>query len=84
MKRPNLVWIAILFGLVPVLGCHVQDHPWSGEPYQEPAGHTNPPQSIYAPMPSILPSIDATATESVEGEMEEELRMLIDGDSLSL
>ena len=83
MKRSNLVCIAILIGWVPVSGCQVQDHPWSGEPYHGPAAHTNPPQSIYAPMPSILPSIDGTATEPVEGELEEELQMLIDGNSSS-
>lgn len=48
------------------VGCQVQDHPWAGEPYQEPPGFSNPQPTIYAPMPTILPSVDATAIETDE------------------
>jgi hypothetical protein len=58
MKRRDLVWLALLIGVAPIAGCQIKEHPWSGEPYQEPTGYRNPPSSIYAPMPSILPSID--------------------------
>ena len=58
-----------------IAGCQSQMHPWVGEPYQEPAGYSNPPQSIYAPMPSILPSIDGTAIETDES-LEAELDLL--------
>ena len=50
-----------------------------GEPYQNPAGYGNPPQSIYAPMPSILPSIDGTAMETDES-LEAELDLLQERD----
>jgi hypothetical protein len=62
---------------VPLAGCQSQTHPWVGEPYQEPAGYSNPPQSIYAPMPSILPSIGGTAIETDES-LEAELDLLIE------
>lgn len=65
MKRRDLVWLAVLIGVAPIAGCQVQEHPWSGEPYREPTGHTNPPPSIYAPMPSILPSIDGDEIQAV-------------------
>ena len=59
------------------VGCQSKTHPWMGEPYREPAGYKNPPQSIYAPMPSILPSIDGTAMET-DQSLEAELDLLKD------
>ncbi len=65
--------------VVGLFGCQSQTHPWVGEPYQVPTGYHNPPQSIYAPMPSILPSIDATAIETDES-LEAELGLLSEVD----
>lgn len=45
-------------------GCQSTDHPWAGEPYKAPSARTLPPQSTYAPMPSILPSMEAAELES--------------------
>jgi hypothetical protein len=71
-----LFWLAML---APFGGCQSQTNPWVGKPYHEPTGYSNPPQSIYAPMPSILPSIDGTAMETDES-LEAELDLLIDRD----
>ena len=65
MNRRNLVWLAPIIAVSPVLGCQTNDHPWSGEPYREPTGYSNPTPSIYAPMPSILPSIEGTENPAV-------------------
>ena len=65
--------------LLMFAGCPSRTNPWSGKPYQEPTGYSNPPQSIYAPMPSVLPSIDATSLETDES-LEAELDLLIERD----
>jgi hypothetical protein len=49
-----------LFGL----GCQSTSNPWAGETYRKPSSRTNPPQSTYAPMPSILPSLKANSLET--------------------
>jgi len=56
-----------------MIGCQSQNHPWIGEQYQAPAAYTSPPQSIYAPMPQILPQVDAkqiTGDQSTDAELE--------------
>ncbi len=56
-----------------LVGCQSQDHPWAGEQYQIPSAYTNPPQSIYAPMPTMLPQVDAkdiTGGQSTDAELE--------------
>jgi len=60
MNRNNL---AVLFatGTMLTFGCQSSNHPWAGEPYKAPSSRSNPPQSTYAPMPSILPSLDASS-----------------------
>ena len=59
-------------------GCQSQTNPWACKPYQEPSGYTNPPQSIFAPMPTILPAVDGTAMETDE-TLEAELDLLREG-----
>jgi hypothetical protein len=51
-------------GILLAFGCQSSSHPWSGESYQEPSNGAKPPQSTYAPMPSILPSIDANSLKT--------------------
>ena len=56
----------LLAMMVSLVGCQSQSHPWGGEAYQEPTGYTNPPQAIYAPMPTVLPEVNGTAIETDE------------------
>lgn len=65
-----MCWIGVLLSF----GCQSSNHPWAGEVYKAPSTRSNPPQSTYAPMPSILPSIDS---ESLE--MDDLDRMDLDG-----
>ncbi|MFT5302562.1 MAG: hypothetical protein ACI87E_004115 [Mariniblastus sp.] len=59
-----------------LLGCKSYRNPWSGTAYQRPGGYVNPPHSIYAPMPSILPSINAKDIVG-EGSQDAELESLL-------
>jgi hypothetical protein len=61
MARLQLKLLIAFTSLIVALcqGCQTSDHPWAGEQYQIPVAHTNPAQSIYAPMPTILPQVDA-------------------------
>lgn len=47
-------------------GCQTFENPWAGEPYQEPSARVNTHQSVYAPMPSILPTVQGAAI-GIEG-----------------
>ncbi len=70
--------------LIPMLGCQSESHPWVGKPYQRPGSYVNPPTSIYAPMPSILPAIsasDITGDQSQDAELES---VLMDLENLNL
>ena len=67
MKRNLPAMLLAAFVLVGV-GCHAASNPWAGKTYQEPSSRSNPPQSTYAPMPSILPSLksNSAADESTD------------------
>ena len=70
---------AALVMVFSVTGCQSQSNPWVGEPYQDPITYRSPPQSIYAPMPIDMPSIEGTAMETDE-TLEAELDLLREPD----
>lgn len=58
------------------------DHPWKTKAYAPPSKYKPVPKSTYAPVPSILPSVQGTdlnqdeADSSLDGEFEQVLREL--------
>ncbi len=46
--------------IVCAVGCQSQNHPWVGLPYQAPSEIQQDSSSTYAPVPSILPSVEAS------------------------
>ena len=54
-----------IFILALLSGCQAQSHPWQGTAYQPPSNYKAPPQSIYAPMPSILPSVERSEIDGI-------------------
>lgn len=55
----------LLVGFVLQIGCQSFDNPWQGASYEPPNQRQTTAQSVYAPMPSILPSIESNV-EAVE------------------
>lgn len=78
ITRCWIIGVCLISGCAFLPGCQSQSNPWAGEPYQDPVTYRSPPHSIYAPMPSILPSIDGTAIETDES-LESELDLLSEG-----
>ncbi|MFK7767070.1 MAG: hypothetical protein AB8B55_07590 [Mariniblastus sp.] len=77
----KILIVGVLFSMTGLgLGCQAQTHPWDGKPYQPPSEIQPPAQSTYAPMPSILPSVEASkygpalelnnSIEAMEAELE--------------
>jgi len=57
MKIEIVFRLAITGILIFPLGCQSDDNPWQVEKYRSPGEFTPTPQSTYAPVPRILPSI---------------------------
>ena len=78
MKIRNLFWLPISVLLLPV-GCQSDSNPWQVEKYRSPGEFTPTPQSTYAPVPRILPSVEGVAPQPLDsgGQPLEELEMIL-------
>ena len=79
MKIETIYWLAIIGILAFSVGCQSDENPWQVEQYRSPDKFTPTPQSTYAPVPRILPSIEGSEFEPVgsgEGAGEELDRIL--------
>ncbi len=70
MKIRNLFWLSISVLLFPV-GCQSDSNPWQVEKYRTPGEFTPTPQSTYAPVPRILPSVEGVDLEPLKPTEEE-------------
>lgn len=75
--KRNLIAYSILLLAVFVFlpGCKIRGNPWELSQQSQPTPERNLPQSIYAPMPTILPSVQGAAIET-DQTLESELELL--------
>jgi hypothetical protein len=68
-------FLLLLAGFAGLSGCKVSGNPWEISDQSRPVSERNLPQSIYAPMPTILPSVHGAAIET-DQSLEAELDLL--------
>jgi hypothetical protein len=68
-----LVWLLAVFVVLP--GCKIRGNPWEIPEQSKLVNERNLPQSIYAPMPTILPTVQGAAIET-DQTLESELDLL--------
>ena len=75
--KPYLIaYSALLLAVFVILpGCKIPGNPWEISEQSKPAPERNLPQSIYASMPTILPSVQGAAIET-DQTLEAELDLL--------
>ena len=70
-------WVAISLSL-GLVGCQTaEQNPWSVQQYHPPSDHKPVPQATYAPMPSILPRVNGSTTETIEPGSPDELEQIL-------
>lgn len=75
-KRNLIAYLILLLAvLVTLPGCKIRGNPWEISEQSKPTPERNLPQSIYAPMPTILPSVQGAAIET-DQTLESELDLL--------
>ena len=75
-KRNLIAYSILLFAGIAILsGCKIRGNPWEISEQAKPSPDRNLPQSIYAPMPTILPSVQGSAIET-DQTLEAELDLL--------
>ena len=68
-------WALLLVVFVMLPGCKIRGNPWEISEQSKPVAEPNLPQSIYAPMPTILPTVQGAAIET-DQTLEAELDLL--------
>ena len=63
MKIQTVFRLAMIGILVLPVGCQSDHNPWQVEKYRSPAEFTPTPQSTFAPVPRILPSVEGVGFE---------------------
>jgi hypothetical protein len=75
-KRNIIAYSVLMLAVCMVLpGCKIRGNPWEISEQAKPVAERNLPQSIYAPMPTILPTVQGAAIET-DQTLEAELDLL--------
>lgn len=79
MKIRALFRLSIISALLLSVGCQSDSNPWQVEKYRSPGEFTPTPQSTYAPVPRILPSVEGVAPQPLDSGDQplEELEMIL-------
>ena len=79
MRIETIIQFTIIGLLTLAAGCQAESNPWQVEQYRSPGEFTPTPQSTYAPIPRILPSIKGVGAKSQDpGDPVEELESILD------
>lgn len=70
MKIQTVFRLAVIAILVFPVGCQSEGNPWQVEKYRSPGEFTPTPQSTYAPVPRILPSVEGVDLEPLNPTQE--------------
>lgn len=74
---PLSILLAIFILSIGV-GCQAaSDHPWKAEAYTPPSNHKPLPRSTYAPVPSILPSVEGPEVEAADERGPDDLEQVL-------
>ena len=79
MRIETIIQFTIIGLLTLAAGCQSESNPWQVDQYRSPGEFTPTPQSTYAPIPRILPSIKGVGGKSQDsGDPVEELESILD------